>query len=317
LNINNLKEKTSALFTESRIDSLIGLAGSATGKMVREMLMAGGKRIRPLLTVLAYEAFDSTPDQDLLAHLAMSVECFHKASLVHDDIEDNDSFRYGKETIHTRYGIPVAINLGDLLIGEGYRLLAESGLSRDRTVDCFKAVAQGHRAMSVGQGEELIARRDGRILTMDEIIEVFRNKTSAAFKVSLQVGAIAADADKKTLELLEQFSDLIGIAYQMKDDLEDFKVANGFSSFDDQSVLISLLAGQAGTADQSVVTGALKNKSMMELHLMAVKYHIREQITTMLSEYLDRTYRCVENISNLKLKLALNEIVGKTFGDYV
>lgn len=317
LNINNLKEKTSALFTEARIDSMIGLSGSATGKMVREMLMAGGKRIRPLLTVLAYEAFDSNPDQDLLAHLAMSVECFHKASLVHDDIEDNDSFRYGKETVHTRYGIPVAINLGDLLIGEGYRLLAESGLSPDRTAQCFTAVARGHRAMSVGQGEELMARRDGRILTMDEIIEVFRNKTSAAFKVSLQVGAIATGADNKTLELLEQFSDLIGIAYQMKDDLEDFTITNGFSSFDDQSVLISLLAGQAGAADFSIIAGALKNKSMKELHPIAEKYHIREQITTLLAGYLDRTYRCVEEISNLKLKLALNEIVGKTFSEYV
>ncbi|MBN2667192.1 MAG: polyprenyl synthetase family protein [Bacteroidales bacterium] len=317
LNINNLKDKTSALFTESRIDGMIGLAGSATGRMVREMLMAGGKRIRPLLTVLAYEAFDSDPDQDLLAHLAISVECFHKASLVHDDIEDNDSFRYGKETIHTRYGIPVAINLGDLLIGEGYRLLAESGLAPDRTGECFRAVAQGHRAMSIGQGEELMARRDGRILTMDEIIEVFRNKTSAAFKVSLQVGAIGAGADKKTLELLEHFSDLIGIAYQIKDDLEDFTVANGFSSFDDQSVLISLLAGQALASDLSVVTGALKNKSMKELHPMAEKYHIREQITKMLAEYLEKTYKCVEDIANLKLKLSLNEIVGKTFGDYV
>lgn len=317
LNINNLKEKTSALFTGARIESMTGLAGSVTGKIVKEMLMAGGKRIRPLLTVLAYEAFNSDPDQDLLAHLAMSVECFHKASLVHDDIEDNDSFRYGKETIHTRYGIPVAINLGDLLIGEGYRMLAESGLPQDRMSECFKAVAQGHRAMSIGQGEELMARRDGRILTIDEIIEVFRNKTSAAFKVSLQVGAIAAGADKKTLALLEQFSDLIGIAYQIKDDLEDFTVANGFPSFDDQSVLISLLAGQAGEADLSVVTGALKNKNMKELHLMAEKYRIREQITTMLAEYLEKTYQCVEDIANLKLKLGLNEIVGKTFGDYV
>lgn len=317
LNINNLKEKTSALFTETRIDGMTRFAGSATGKIVREMLMAGGKRIRPLLTVLAYEAFNSNPDQDMLAHLAMSVECFHKASLVHDDIEDNDSFRYGKETIHTRYGIPVAINLGDLLMGEGYRLLSESGLSHGPMGECFKAVAQGHRAMSVGQGEELMARRDGRILTMDEIIEVFRNKTSAAFKVALQVGAIAAGSDKKTLDLLEQFSDLIGVAYQMKDDLEDFTVTNGFSSFDDQSVLISLLAGQAGVSDLSIIAGALKNKSMKELHPVAEKYNIRAQITTMLAGYLDRTYKCVEEISNLRLKLALNEIVGKTFSEYV
>lgn len=317
LNITNLKEKTSALFTEARIEAILRHSDSTTGRMVKEMLMAGGKRIRPLLTVLAYEAFDSDPDQELLAHLAMSVECFHKASLIHDDIEDNDSFRYGKETIHTRYGIPVAINLGDLLIGEGYRLLAESGLTAERTALCLRAVSQGHRAMSVGQGEELIARREERILSVEEIIEVFRNKTSAAFKVSLQVGAMASGADEETLRLLELFSDYIGIAYQIKDDLEDFRVANGFSSFDDQSILVSMLAGQAGTEDLITVNEAIKNKRMKDLQVLAGKYRIREQITEMLAGYLERTSKCAGDIPNLRMKLALNEIVGKTFGDYV
>jgi len=317
LNINNLKEKTSALFTEARIEGMIGTDGSATGRIVKEMLMSGGKRIRPLLTVLAYESFNSDPDQDILARLAMSVECFHKASLVHDDIEDNDSFRYGRETIHTRYGIPVAINLGDLLIGEGYRLLAASGLSPDRTALCLKAVSQGHRAMSVGQGEELMARHNGRILSVDEITEVFRNKTSAAFKVSLQVGALASGAGDEILRLIELFSDLIGIAYQIKDDLEDFRVSNGFSSFDDQSIIISMLAGQAGPEDLNIINKALKDKKMKDLQVLSEKYQIREQLTAMLAGYLGKTYKCVGDISNLRLKLALNEIVGKTFGDYV
>jgi len=317
LNINNLKEKTSALFTEDRIERILELDGSATGNMVKEMLMAGGKRIRPLLTVLAYEAFSKSPDQELLARLAMSVECFHKASLIHDDIEDNDSFRYGKETIHSRYGIPVAINLGDLLTGEGYRLLAGSGLSESPASGCFRAVSRGHRAMAIGQGEELLARREGRILSVNEITGVFRNKTSAAFKVSLQVGAIAAGADEKSLKLLERFSDLIGIAYQMKDDLEDFETENGTTSFDDQSVLISLLAETADADDRKAIYESLKNRNMSDMQLMAGKYQIRERVTAMLREYLVNTYGCLDDIGNLRLKLALNEIVGKTFGDYV
>lgn len=317
LNINILKEKTSALFNEARIDAILGTSDSATGRMVKEMLMAGGKRIRPLFTVLACETFDNDPDQDIMAHLAMSVECFHKASLIHDDIEDNDSFRYGKETIHTRYGIPVAINLGDLLIGEGYRLLAESGLPPDRVALCLKAVSKGHRAMSLGQGEELMARREERILSVEEIIEVFRNKTSAAFKVSLQVGAFASGADNETLKLLELFSDLIGIAYQMKDDLEDFRDENASSSFVDQSILVSMLAAQAGADDLSTINEALKNKVMKDLQILAEKYRIREQINAMLAGYLESTYRCLEDISDLRLKVALHEIVGKTFADYV
>ncbi len=317
LNINNLKEKTTSLFTEDRIDRILDLDGSATGNMVKEMLMAGGKRIRPLLTVLAYEAFSKSHDQELLARLAMSVECFHKASLIHDDIEDNDSFRYGRETIHTRYGIPVAINLGDLLTGEGYRLLSGSGLSAGAASDCLRVVSGGHRAMAIGQGEELLARREGRILPVNGIIEVFRNKTSAAFRVSLQVGAIAAGADERSLELLERFSDLIGIAYQIKDDLEDFETDNDTASFDDQSVLVSLLAETADNDDIRAIEASLKNRNIKDLKSMADKYNVRERVTAMLREYLVNTRGCLDDISNLRLKLALNEIVGKTFGDYV
>ena len=171
--------------------------------------------------------------------------------------------------------------------------------------------------MSLGQGEELMARREERILSVDEIIEVFRNKTSAAFKVSLQIGAIASGADNETLKLLELFSDLIGIAYQMKDDLEDFRDENDSSSFDGQSILVSMLSGQAGADDLGTINEALKNKMMKDLQVLAEKYRIREQIIAMLAGYLESTYRCLEDISDLRLRLALNEIVGKTFADYV
>src|SRR5665648_1004063 len=114
--------------------------------------------------------------------LALSVECFHKASLIHDDIEDNDDVRYGKETIHARYGIPVAINTGDYLIGEGYRLISESTLPPAMIREGIKIVSRGHRSLTIGQGSELISIHSKEILSLNEMLDLFDNKTAAAFK---------------------------------------------------------------------------------------------------------------------------------------
>ncbi len=317
LNLNNLNDKTSALFTEVQIHQLLNLSGSSTDKLVKDILLAGGKRIRPLLTVLAFEAFSVKPDQEVLKSLAMSVECFHKASLIHDDIEDNDSLRYGKETLHIRYGIPVAINIGDLLIGEGYRLIAESNLPSQITKDCLKVISQGHKALSVGQGTELMARVHGDILNVNDILAIFANKTSAAFKVSLLVGAIAAGADEKNLDLLDQFSYLVGLAYQLKDDLEDFTVKGGIVSFENPSALLSMLAEKVNKSDRLIMEEALLNSKGVDIQILIENYSIRELITGLLKEYLQKIDTCLESLENIRLKLVLHEIVGKTFRDYI
>jgi geranylgeranyl pyrophosphate synthase len=317
LNINNLTDKTAALFTEAQIDNILQLGNSATDAVVREIMTAGGKRIRPLLTVLAYESFSPDPDQDLLQHLAMSVECFHKASLVHDDIEDNDLSRYGRETIHARYGIPVATNIGDLLIGEGYRLLSQAKVDPLVALECIKIVSEGHRAMSVGQGTELMARNSGELLSLKQVITVFENKTAAAFKVSLLVGAIAGGAETEALNLLDQFSYLVGVAYQLKDDLEDFITDDDGDSFQTHSALISMLAEKTKEEDHIKLKEALQQKDAGCLHSLIGKYSIQEQSTDMLKDFLIKIDSCLSNIQNLRLKLALNEIVGKTFRDYI
>lgn len=317
LNISKLKEMTASLFTEAQIDRLLNLSQSPTGEMLKEILLAGGKRIRPLLTILAYEALSAQPDREILGNLAMSVECFHKASLIHDDIEDNDNLRYGKETLHYRYGIPVAVNAGDLLLGEGYRLIAGCNLSPEITKECLKIVSQGHRALSLGQGTELMARFRNEILPVEDTLKVFENKTSAAFRVSLLVGAIAAGADRKILDLLDQFSSLTGIAYQLMDDLEDFNEENGSQTFRAQSALIALLNSKATDNDRKIIPGALQLNNTRILQQLFEKYSVREELTDLLKDYIDRTYTCLGDISNTRLKLALNEIIGKTFGDYI
>src|SRR4029078_5791415 len=89
-----------------------------------------GQRWRPFLTVCAWRALQDDPSAVIpggLKKVAVAVECFHKACLAHDDIEDNDAERYGERTLHTEHGVAIALNAGDLLIGEGYRLVAGCG----------------------------------------------------------------------------------------------------------------------------------------------------------------------------------------------
>lgn len=317
LNLNNLKERTESLFTETKIEKILGLTGSSTDGIVKDVLLAGGKRIRPLLTVLSYEAFSSHPDNEQLNHLALSVECFHKASLIHDDIEDDDLSRYGKETIHARYGVPVAINVGDLLIGEGYRLIAECNLTPEITLNLLKVVSTGHKALSLGQGAELMARHTRNILTFREILYVFENKTSAAFRVSIMVGAIAAGADEESIAHLDNFSHLIGIAYQIKDDLEDFETEAVNQSYRSQSAVVSMLYEMANEDDKNALRDPNDSDYVVNLQKLVEKYPVRQELTAILKEYLHKTEICLGNIQNTRLKLALNEIVGKTFRDFI
>ena len=160
---------------------------------------------------------------DALRKVAVAVECFHKASLVHDDIEDGDARRYGEPTLHASHGIPAALNVGDFLVGEGYRLLAESDFAPDIRAALIAIAARGHRTLCLGQGEELAWARNPRPLGSQQVLQIFRQKTAPAFGVALELGAACARADEDVFERLRAYSDALGIAYQIRDDLDDFE----------------------------------------------------------------------------------------------
>ncbi len=127
LDLDALRTEVETWFAPAALDALLGPAEGDADRVAREWLAADGKRWRPFLTACAYKALQDDPAEPLpesLRKAAVAVECFHKASLVHDDIEDADERRYGRDTLHVEHGIPVALNVGDLLVGEGYRLLA-------------------------------------------------------------------------------------------------------------------------------------------------------------------------------------------------
>ena len=317
LNLNYLRNKSSSIFGEEQLIRILGTAKNKTEIIAFESLLSGGQRLRPFLAVLAYEAFVNEPDLSVLNMLALSVECFHKASLIHDDIEDNDDTRYGKETIHARYGIPVAINTGDYLIGEGYRLIVESTLSSVTIREAIKIISCGHRNLTIGQGAELISIQSKEIPPLKEMLEIFENKTAAAFKVSLLLGAVVGGAFSETIEVLDRFSHFIGIGYQIKDDLSDYHGNKGDIAVRKFSILLSVLAEQLTLSEKDVLLSYYKSDNYEAIYELIDRFQIQNATRELLINAINEAKSCLENLSNLGLKLALHEILGKIFKDYI
>ena len=159
-------------------------------------------------------------DLDYLDPIVLAVECFHKASLIHDDIEDDDAERYGEPACHVRLGLAPALNLGDYLIGIGYRLFCHESVPPEMRSMLTAEAAAAHCELALGQAREFEALRRPAVRT-EECLEIHRLKTAPAFRVALFAAAIAAGRFPELRALLHAFSDKLGTAYQLHDDLED------------------------------------------------------------------------------------------------
>ena len=185
----------------------------------------GGKRFRPFVTAAAWQALTENDDVPLhVKRVAASMEIFHKASLIHDDIEDDDDFRYGTETLHKSHSVPVALNIGDYLLGRGYRIVADEmpAIGAERTVKILRKLAESHVKLSEGQGAELLWRKGKeKNLQPIECLRLYALKTAPAFDAALYSGVVLAGADGKWDAELSEFSKHLGVAYQIQNDLKD------------------------------------------------------------------------------------------------
>ena len=214
-----LKNEIKQWFSAENMAHLLGNTSDQTSQIAREWLGGEGKRWRPYLLVSVFQAITNyKPIPEAVKLAAISVEAFHKASLIHDDIQDNDDFRYGKPTVNALYGVPIAINVGDKLLGDGYKLLSECGI-----MALVKEAATAHIALCYGQGIELEWCKNPRSLTMNEVIHIFENKTVPAISVPLSFAVICADGDETLKITLEKYAHALGIAFQLLDDLADFQ----------------------------------------------------------------------------------------------
>lgn len=191
---------------------------SRISEIALAFLGRGGKRLRPRLCRRVFEICGGTGAIDPVCD---AVECFHKASLIHDDIQDGDEERYGRPTTWKEHGVGVAIAAGDWLVAHGYRLIVKSGFPSAASM--LEAVVESHMRLCEGQGDDLLAPEanplaSGRAFDRAGYLSTCARKTGEAFALAAQLGARAAGADDAPYR---RFGLAYGILFQIDDDLAD------------------------------------------------------------------------------------------------
>jgi geranylgeranyl diphosphate synthase type II len=180
------------------------------------LMQLGGKRMRPVLVLVSTELFGANVLKALDA--AIGIELFHNFTLMHDDIMDKAPLRRGNPTVHVKWNESAAILSGDVMFVEAYKLMikVEDSILR-KVLDIFSDTASG-----VCQGQQAdmnFEKRDQ--VSLDEYIEMIRLKTAVLLAGSMQIGALIGGAEKEQAELLYEFGENLGLAFQLQDDILD------------------------------------------------------------------------------------------------
>ncbi len=188
---------------------------------MRHSVLAGGKRVRPILAIAAAEACGASAS---VLGAACALECVHTYSLIHDDLPalDNDDLRRGEPTCHKAYGEAVAILAGDALLTLAFRILAGLDLpaeTRIALVSELSAAGGTDEGMIGGQVADLEA--EGREPAASQLEYIHRAKTAALIRASVRFGGLCADADAQRFAALSEFGGKIGLAFQIVDDVLD------------------------------------------------------------------------------------------------
>ena len=189
-------------------------------------LMAGGKRLRPILVIATYQLFKN--DYEECLPFAVAIEMVHNFSLIHDDLPevDNDDFRHGKPTNHKKFNHPTALLAGDGLLNRAYIVISDEILYsienqyKDNFHNRAKAFNEFTKAVDrMIAGEYLDTELEGKTISKEMLEYIHINKTGALLKLCVRMGAILAGASEDDLERLSKYAEKIGLAFQIKDDI--------------------------------------------------------------------------------------------------
>ena len=186
-------------------------------------LMAGGKRIRPILVLATFRLFNQ--ETEICMPYAVAIELVHNFSLIHDDLPgiDNDDFRHGKLTNHKKYNEATAILAGDGLLNQAYIVISENlkkTENQNELVLKIKAFNEfGFAVDRMIAGEYVDTEFEGKPISSEYLEYIHENKTGALIKLCVRMGAILANCDEESLEKLTTYAEKIGLAFQIKDDI--------------------------------------------------------------------------------------------------
>lgn len=224
--MNELIERNKKM-AEARLMQLLCLpeANDTLRSAMQYSVMAGGKRIRPNLNIMANSLLDGDTEETL--DIACAIELIHTYSLIHDDLPamDNDELRRGKPTSHVMFGEAMAILTGDALLNLGFEVMLANALKYPQNLTAhtraMQAVAQGAGAMGMVTGQCGDLENEGQILTEKELYFVHEKKTGALIEASLLSGLLLCNPDEKQLSALRTYGKNIGLTFQITDDVLD------------------------------------------------------------------------------------------------
>ena len=230
-------------------------------------LSAGGKRLRPMLTVAACNIFSDNAPAALPA--AAALEVFHTFTLLHDDIMDNATVRRGKPSVFGKWGANSAILSGDAMMIYSYKLLQQTPVEYlPAVLGCFN-----YTALTVCEGQELDMKFESRDeVSMEEYLEMINKKTAALLAGATIIGAIQGGADPHSRQRLMVFATELGLAFQLQDDLLDAygteaqlgKPVGGDILEGKKSFLMLTALAKADQATRQQLTTLLEDKSMAD-----------------------------------------------------
>ena len=251
LHYEETRQQIDRWFSREELECVFQHPKDKTSQVCLDWMTRSGRRWRPYLLSAVYQSItgDSMLNEDV-HRAAIAVECFHKASLIHDDIEDKDMTRYDLPTVNALYGDAFAINVGDALLGMGYRLLAQSN-----NLELVRLIADAHVSLCKGQGNELEWCANPRYEGLEFTLDIMRHKTVPAFEVSLLLGLACTGNHQHLRPMLHNYSEALGIVYQLKDDMEDVSQDNGINQ---RPSAVFALRNEHPEWDDDAVKGELK-----------------------------------------------------------
>jgi geranylgeranyl diphosphate synthase type II len=245
---------------------------------IRYIMALGGKRVRPMLTLLAYQLYRK--DAERIVPYAVAVEAFHNFTLLHDDIMDKAPLRRGKATVHEKWDVNTAILSGDVMLVKVYDMLL--GLPADQlkaVLPLFNACAAG---VCEGQQWDMEFESKAKV-TQAQYIEMIRLKTAVLLGFSLEFGAVLAGAPDRDCALLRQAGTHLGIGFQLKDDLLD--VYGDQKKFGKQVGGDILSNKKTFLLIHALTTAKGKDKAELQRWLAAKKYDPRKKVSAITALY--------------------------------
>lgn len=279
---------------------------------IQYMMQLGGKRLRPILTLMACNIYSEEVEKAL--HAAHAIEVFHNFTLIHDDIMDNAPLRRGQETVYKKWNMPIAILSGDLMMIKATQLLCKTDYSHlAALLEVFNQTA-----IEVCEGQQIDMNFETQANVLhNDYLEMIKLKTAVLLGCSLQIGALIGGASKEEAQHLYEFGKNIGIAFQIQDDILDSfgegstvgKKIGGDIAANKKTLLFIELLASVNKDDKKLIETAVKNENTEEkistILSLYSKYMIEEFAQNQKQQYLNLAFDHLNKLNAGEQKLSI------------